>query len=96
MPRAYLEELQHGSRPEEIQQAQHNLDEARATLANDKLTLDRTKELAASGVVSRQQLDDATAKYEADQQRANSLQKAFRTGEDRAAGGRDRARTRRS
>jgi len=74
---AYLEELQHGSRPEEIQQAQHNLDEARATLANDKLTLDRTKELAANGVVSKQQLDDATAKFEADQQRANSLQQAF-------------------
>ena len=51
--RAYLDELQHGSRPEEVQQAQHNLDEARATLTNDKLTLDRTKELAASGVVSR-------------------------------------------
>ena len=75
--RAYLEELQHGSRPEEIQQAQHNLDEARATLTNDKLTLDRTKELASSGVVSKQQLDDATAKFEADQQRANSLEKAF-------------------
>jgi HlyD family secretion protein len=75
--RAYLDELQHGSRPEEIQQAQHNLDEARATLANDKLTLDRTKELASGGVVSRQQLDDATAKFEADQQRVNSLQKAF-------------------
>ena len=75
--RAYLDELQHGSRPEEVQQAQHNLDEARATLANDKLTLDRTKELAGSGVVSRQQLDDATAKFEADQQRANSLEKAL-------------------
>jgi len=75
--RAYLDELQHGSRPEEIQQAQHNLDEARATLANDKLTLDRTKELSSGGVVSRQQLDDATAKFEADQQRANSLEKAF-------------------
>jgi HlyD family secretion protein len=75
--KAYLEQLQHGSRPEEIQQAQHNLDEARATLANDKLTLDRIKELAAGGVVSRQQLDDATAKYESDQQRVNSLQKAF-------------------
>jgi HlyD family secretion protein len=75
--RAYLQELQHGSRPEEIQQAQHNLDEARATLANDKLTLDRTRELAGSGVVSRQQLDDATAKFEADQQRANSLEKGF-------------------
>lgn len=74
---AYLEELQHGSRPQEIQQAQHNLDEARATLVNDKLTLDRTKELAANGVVSKQQLDDATAKFEADQQRANSLQQAF-------------------
>ena len=75
--RAYLDELQHGSRPEEIQQAQHNLDEARATLANDKLTLDRTKELAAGGVVSRQQLDDATAKFQADQERADSLSKAF-------------------
>src|SRR5229473_3627518 len=75
--RAYLQELQNGSRPEEIQQAQHNLDEARATLVNDRLTLDRTKELAGSGVVSRQQLDDATAKFEADQQRVNSLEKAF-------------------
>ncbi len=75
--RAYLEQLQHGSRPEEIQQAQHNFDEARATLANDKLTLDRTKELAGNGVLSRQQLDDATAKFEADQQRANSLERAF-------------------
>ena len=75
--RAYLDELQHGSRPEEVQQAQHNLDEARATLANDKLTLDRTKELASGGVVSRQALDDATAKFESDQQRVNSLEKAF-------------------
>ena len=74
---AYLEELQHGSRPEEIQQAQHNLDEARATAANDKITLDRMKELAAAGVVSKQQLDDSTAKYEADQQRADSLERAF-------------------
>ncbi len=75
--RAYLEELQHGSRPEEIQQAQHNLDEARATLANDRITLDRTKELASGGVDSKQQLDDATAKFQADQERADSLAKAF-------------------
>src|SRR5580692_2892839 len=75
--RAYLDELQHGSRPEEVQQAQHNLDEARATLSNDKLTLDRTRELASGGVVSRQALDDATAKFESDQQRVNSLEKGF-------------------
>src|SRR6266849_5909502 len=73
--RAYLDELQHGSRPEEIAQAQHNLDEARATLADDKLTLDRTRDLANQGVVSRQALDDATARYGADQQRVNSLDK---------------------
>ncbi len=75
--RAYLQELQNGSRPEEIQQAQHNLDEARATLADDKLTLDRTRNLASQGVLSKQALDDATAKFEADQQRANSLEKGF-------------------
>jgi HlyD family secretion protein len=75
--RAYVDELQHGSRPEEIQLAQHNLDEARATLVNDKLSLDRTKELSAAGVVSRQVMDDATAKFESDQQRANSLERAF-------------------
>jgi len=75
--RAYYEELLHGSRPEEIQQAQHNLDEARATAANDKVTLDRTRNLTAQGVLSSQALDDAVAKYEADRQRANSLERAF-------------------
>jgi RND family efflux transporter MFP subunit len=73
--RAYLQELQHGSRPEEIAQTQHNLDEARATLADDKLTLDRTRQLFSQGVLSKQALDDATAKFEADQQRVNSLDK---------------------
>lgn len=75
--RAYLEELQHGSRPEEILQAEHNLDEAKATLADDKATLDRTRELSSQGVVSKQLLDDATAKFGADQQRVDSLQKAY-------------------
>src|SRR6266705_2864423 len=72
--RAQLEELQHGSRPEEIQQTEHNLSEARATAANDKLTLDRTRTLVDQGVLSKQALDDATAKYEASQQRVHSLE----------------------
>ena len=74
---AYLDELQHGSRPEEIAQAQHNLDEAQATLVNDKVTLDRTRQLASQGVVSKQSLDDAVGKYDSDQQRVNSLEKTF-------------------
>jgi len=76
--KAYLDELEHGSRPEEIDQAQHNLDEARATLANDKLTLARDQELWSQGVVSRQAFDDATAKFQADQERVNSLEKSYR------------------
>src|SRR2546428_428015 len=75
--RARLSQLEHGSRPEEIQQAQHNLDEARATLVNDRLTLDRTRNLVAQGVLSKQALDDSTAKFESDQQRVNSLDKSF-------------------
>src|SRR5262245_39614503 len=75
--RAYYQELLNGSRPEEIQQAQHNLDEARATLANDKITLDRTRDIAQQGVLSKQALDDATAKFEASQQRVNSLDRTL-------------------
>jgi HlyD family secretion protein len=75
--RAYVEELQNGSRPQEIEQAQHNLDEARATAANDKATLARTTQLVADGVLSKQALDDATGKYEASQQRVNALTQAY-------------------
>jgi len=76
--RAYLQELENGSRPQEIDQAQHNLDEARATLTNDKLTLDRDRDLWTGGVVSRQAFDDATAKFAADQERVNSLEQTYR------------------
>ncbi len=76
--KARLAEAEHGSRPEEIQQADHNLAEARATAANDKVTLDRTRDLFTQGVVSKQNLDDAQARYDADQQRANSLEQASR------------------
>ena len=76
--RAYLQELENGSRPEEILREQHNLDEARATLANDQITLNRTRDLVARGVVSRQSLDDANARHDADQQRVDSLEQAFR------------------
>ncbi len=76
--KAYLEDLEHGSRPEEILREQHNLDEARATLVNDRLTLDRTKELVTKGVIARQALDDAQARFDADQQRVDSLQQSFK------------------
>ncbi len=76
--KAYLQELENGSRPEEILREQHTLDEARATLANDRITLDRTQELVTKGVLSPQALDDAKSKFNADQQRVDALQQAFR------------------
>jgi len=76
--KARLSQLENGSRPEEVQQADHNLAEARATAMNDKINLDRARDLFAQGVTSKQSLDDAGAKYEASQQRMNSLERAFR------------------
>ncbi len=76
--KARLLENENGSRPEEIQQADHNLQEARATTLNDKINLDRTRDLVAQGVMSKQNLDDAIGKYDASQQRMNSLERAFK------------------
>src|SRR5947209_3696893 len=78
MAKARLQQLEHGSRPEEVEQANANLDEARANRANAKATLDRTKPLVVQGVFSKQQLDDAQAKYDAALQHEQSLEKTFR------------------
>ena len=78
MAKARLQQLENGSRPEEIDQANANLDEARANLANAKVTLERTKPLVEQGVFSRQQLDDAQAKYDSALQRVQSLEKSYR------------------
>ena len=93
--------MKNGSRPEEIQQAQHNLDEARATPADDKITLGPDQEFTARAW-SRTVSDDATAKSQADQQRVNSLNRhphdeagAARRGIARAKGAMTQARARR-
>ena len=78
MAKARLQQLENGSRPEEIDQASANLDEARANLEDAKATLDRTRPLVKEGVFSRQQLDDAQAKYDAALQHMQSLEKAYR------------------
>lgn len=75
--RAYLQELESGSRPQEIEQARNILEQARATVRDDKVTLDRTRQLAQEGIVARQQLDDAQARYDSDAQRADSLAQAY-------------------
>lgn len=75
--KAYLLQLQNGSRPQEVEQAQHNLEEARASLTNSQLALNRTRQLVSEGVLSRQALDDATARFDSDQHRVNSLEQGL-------------------
>jgi RND family efflux transporter MFP subunit len=61
---ASLARAMNGSRPEEIAKAKADLDNAKANEVNAKVTLDRTKKLVEEGVLSKQSLDDAQAKYD--------------------------------
>ncbi len=74
---AKLEELVNGSRPEEIAKARADTDEARADLADAKVSLDRTRQLVAQGVLAKQSLDDAQAKYDGDAAKVASLQRTL-------------------
>jgi HlyD family secretion protein len=74
---AKLAELQHGSRPEEIAVAKANLDQAKADLENAQVNLKRTKQLASEGIMAKQALDDAQAKYDGAAARVASLQKTL-------------------
>jgi HlyD family secretion protein len=66
---ATLAKLEHGSRPEEIEQARAMADLARATAENDHVTLSRQKQLLTTNVSSQQSYDNAaTAAREADAQ----------------------------
>ncbi len=73
--RASLAALENGSRPEEVQRSQHDLDQARANAARNKITLERTRGLVADGVLSRQALDDAEAQSLSSQQQVDSLER---------------------
>lgn len=74
---ARLEELHHGSRPQEIEQARANLQQAQADLANAKLVYQRNQALVKDGVVSKQDYDNAQYNYQNQTARVDSLQKAF-------------------
>jgi len=74
---AKLTELETGSRPEEVERSRADLDEARANVENAKVNLDRNERLAAEGVVAKQTLDDAKARYDRELARMNALQKTL-------------------
>lgn len=57
--RSRLAELQAGSRPQEIRQAQAAVDQAAAQARNAQLELNRAEQLYQEGAISRRQLDEA-------------------------------------
>lgn len=74
---ARLKELENGSRPEEISKAKADLEVSRADLSNAKISLDRTKNLVSQGVMAKQALDDAQARYDGQVARVASLERTF-------------------
>ena len=75
--RASLEELETGSRPEEVQRAQADLEEGKADLAKARLDLDRAKQLVAEEVWARQELDNAQAAFDAREARVRALERSL-------------------
>jgi len=74
---AKLTEDRNGSRPDEIAKARADVNEAKADLEDAKASLDRTKQLVTEGVLAKQSLDDAQAKYDGDVAKVNSLQRTL-------------------
>lgn len=74
---ARLLELTNGSRPEEIAAAQASLNQAKADQENARVTLERTRNLVKEGVLAKQSLDDAQARYDGQAARVTSLMRTF-------------------
>jgi HlyD family secretion protein len=74
---AQLDQLLHGSRPEEIAKAKADVENARVAETNAKVTLDRTRPLVEQGVMTKQNLDDAQAKYDSALAQRSSLERSY-------------------
>ncbi len=75
--RATVARLEHGSRPEEIEEAEARLDEAQARLHDARVTLQRVEKLARADASSKQEYDDAQASYRAAKARVDAARKAL-------------------
>jgi HlyD family secretion protein len=75
--KARLAALENGSRPEETARSQAELEQVRADLDNARVSLNRIRTLVDQGIVARQSLDDAQAKYNAQTARYSSFEKSY-------------------
>jgi HlyD family secretion protein len=79
--KATVARLEHGSRPEEIAQAEAQVTERRAVVDNAKLMFDREKALVDRGSVSRTEFDNTKASLDEAEARLKSAQEALRLAE---------------
>ncbi len=74
---ARLAEMVNGSRPEETARAKADLEQARVDVVNAEVTLRRTQGLVKDGVMAKQALDDAQARYDAAKAKAQSFERTL-------------------
>jgi HlyD family secretion protein len=79
--KAALARLEHGSRPEEIAQAQAQVTEREAVVENARLLYNRQKALVDRGAVSRTEFDNTKASLDEAEARLKSAQEALRLAE---------------
>ena len=75
--KARLLALENGSRPEETARSQADLEQVRADLENARVSLDRTRTLVEQGILARQALDDAQARFNSQSARYASFEKSY-------------------
>jgi len=75
--KARLAALENGSRPEETARSLADMEQVRADLENARVSLNRTRTLVEQGILSRQSLDDAQARFDAQKARFDSFEKTY-------------------
>jgi HlyD family secretion protein len=75
--KAKLAQNVNGSRPEEVAKAKADLEQGKADMEDTRVTLTRTKDLAEQGVLAKQALDDAKAKFDGAAAKVLSLDRAY-------------------
>jgi HlyD family secretion protein len=74
---AYLQQLTAGPRPEEVRRAEHAVEQARISMLNDEIALDRTRKLVTEGVLPREALDNVRTRFEGGKEQVQYLEQSL-------------------
>src|SRR5882672_2052425 len=74
---AFLQQLSAGPLPEEVQRAEHGVEQARVSMENDQIALERTTKLVNEGVLPREALDNMRAKFAGSREQVEYLEQSL-------------------